>query len=230
MGKKNKLAKFAAILSYPNVVESYDMNADLLTIAPGEEVDLRGRWKSDFFQKDQPLCLELACGKGDYAHGLGRMYPDKNYLGVDIKGNRIWKGALRAIEEERDNVKFLRTRIERIEKFFDEGEVDEIWITFPDPFLRKSKVNRRLTSHYFLNKYMYLLPSGASIHLKTDSPQLYAFSQESLAGFEGVDLVEDIADIYAQSSIKKELEIKTFYEHMHLEDGRTIYYLRAVKK
>lgn len=227
MGKKNKLGKFADILSYPNVVESYDMDQQNLIAGPGKEVDLRGRWNKDFFNESKPICLELACGKGDYSLGLAQLDSTKNYLGVDIKGNRIWKGATRALEENIQNVGFLRTRIERITRFFDKGEVDEIWITFPDPFPRKSKVNRRLTSHFFLEKYMYLLNSGCKVHLKTDAQDLFAFSLESIESHPGFELEEVIPDVYKLEEVPKFLSIKTFYEKMHLEDDRTISYLRA---
>ena len=227
MGKKNKLGKFADILSYPNVVECYDMDQQNLIAAPGKEVDLRGRWNSDFFPVNRPICVELACGKGDYSLGLAKLDGSKNYLGVDIKGNRIWKGATRALEGNLENVGFLRTRIERITNFFDPGEMHEIWITFPDPFPRKSKVNRRLTSHFFLDKYTYLLNSGCKVHLKTDAQDLFAFSLESIESHPSFELEEVVPNVYELEEIPDYLKIQTFYEKMHLEDGRTISYLRA---
>jgi len=226
MAKKNKLQKFADILSFPNVIESYDMKSDLLTLNLGDQKLMAGKWNDEFFKNDHPICLELACGKGDYALALSQLNPQINYLGVDIKGNRIWKGAQRALNEDIKNVGFLRTRIERLDTFFQHEEVKEIWITFPDPFPKKSKVNRRLTSHYFLDIYKKVLPKGAFVHLKTDARSLYEFTLESIDTHPDYSFDLVIEDVYAEKEITPELEIKTFYEKGHLEAGKMISYLR----
>lgn len=226
MSRRNKLQRFADILSYPNVYENFDPNNAILLGKEGEEVNLKGHWNEKHFKNDNPLVLELACGRGEYALALARKYPNKNFLGVDIKGARIWQGATFALNESLTNVAFLRTRIEIIDSFIDKNEIDEIWITFPDPFLRESKSNRRLTSHFFLNKYKSLLKSEHLIHLKTDSPELYAFSLESIESFEGAELIHHKDDIYSQELENEDLEIKTYYEKMHLENELTIKYIR----
>ena len=226
MSKRNKLQKFAEILALPNVFENFDPKAPQLLGQHGEAVNLKGRWRTGHFQKDRPITLELACGKGDYTLGLARRFPDRNFIGVDIKGARIWKGATTAHEEGLDNVAFLRTRIEQIAYFFEPGEVEEIWITFPDPFLKKSKTNRRLTAPRFLSEYRKILRDGGLVHLKTDERVLYDFSLEVLNSFDGVEMLYQRDDIYAHPLDFPELEIKTFYEKMHLADGRTIKYIR----
>jgi tRNA (guanine-N7-)-methyltransferase len=226
MSKRNKLQKFAELLSFPNVYENFDAKAPQLTGANGDEVDLKGKWNEQHFQNDHPITLELACGGGEYTLGLGRMYPERNFIGVDIKGARIWKGARVALAEELNNVAFLRTRIEQIAHFFAPGEVDEIWITFPDPFLRKSKANRRLTSGRFLETFRKILKPGGLIHLKTDEPNLYAFTLEVLAESTTYELLYQDDDIYSKPLPIPELDIKTYYEGMHLEAGKTIKYVR----
>ncbi|MEN0004919.1 MAG: tRNA (guanosine(46)-N7)-methyltransferase TrmB [Bacteroidota bacterium] len=226
MSKRNKLQKFAELLAFPNVYENFDAKNPELLGANGEPAVLKGEWAKKHFKNDHPITLELACGKGDYTLGLARMYPERNFIGVDIKGARIWKGAGTALEEQLNNVAFLRTRIEQIEHFFKAGEIQEIWITFPDPFLRKSKSNRRLTAPSFLARYTNLLPQNGLVHLKTDSPELYAFTLESLAETPNAKPLYHDNDIYAKALPIPELELKTFYERMHLADGRTIKYVR----
>lgn len=226
MSRRNKLQRFADILSYPNVFENFDPHKAILLGHEGEEINLKGNWKSKHFKNDNSLVLELACGRGEYALALARKYPNKNFIGVDIKGARIWQGATIALNENLNNVAFLRTRIEIIESFVDKNEIDEMWITFPDPFLRESKSNRRLTSHYFLNKYKEILNPDHVIHLKTDSPELYAFSLESLKSFDGAKIIYQNDNIYTQELENPDLEIKTYYERMHLKNELTIKYLR----
>ena len=173
MSKRDKLQKFAELLSYPNVYENFNPMAPQLTGINGEPVEMKGRWSEKHFHNDNPIVLELACGRGEYTLGMGRISPNRNFIGVDVKGARIWKGAGAALEENLENVAFLRTRIEQLSLFFEPGDVSEIWITFPDPLLRESKAIRRLTTLRILDTYKKsLLPDGL-IHLKTDLPNLY---------------------------------------------------------
>ena len=225
MAGRNKLQKFSEILAFPNVYENFD-NAELtLTGANGAIVDMKGNWNAVHFKNNNPITLELACGRGEYALALGRMFPDRNFIGVDIKGARIHQGARVAIEENLTNVAFLRTRIEFIEHFFGANEIADIWITFPDPFLRESKSNRRLTSSIFLNKYKQFLQHNGLIHLKTDSPVLYDFTLEILQNTEGSHLEIADPDFYAKPLIMKELEVKTYYEKKNIANS-TMKYIR----
>lgn len=208
MGHK-KLIRFEEIKTFPNVL-----------IFPKE---IKGEWVSKHFQNKFPLTLELACGKGEYTVGMARRFKNKNFVGVDIKGNRIWKGAKTALEDEVSNAAFLRIQIDHIADYFAENEVADIWITFPDPFLRKSKAKKRLTHLRFLHQYKKILQSGGRIHLKTDSPELYKFTQDVIAESHCI-LHKDLPDVY-ENEPDELLKIKTFYEKMHLENGRTIRYL-----
>ena len=227
MSNRNKLKKFSEILSFGNVYENYTPKAPQLTMREGVTAELRGKWAELHFGNSHPITLELACGRGEYTLALAACHKERNYIGVDIKGARIWKGARIALEKELHNVAFLRTRIEQIDLFFGRGEVDEIWITFPDPFLRKSKSNRRLTSIPFLHRYKNILSPGGTIHLKTDDPTLYAFSLESIDAHPDYSLLYHDDDIYARPLPIPELNFKTYYENMHLEHGKTIKYIRA---
>ena len=226
MGRKNKLKKFAEILAFPNVYECYDVQAPVLVGSGMQKAELQGRWQSAHFQNTHPITLELACGGGEYTVELARRFPDRNFIGVDVKGNRIWKGAKRALQENIANAAFLRTRIEIIDRFFAPGEVDEIWITFPDPFPRGSKENRRLTSAFFLEKYRHILQTGGLVHLKHDDPDFYAFTLETIAADERNQLLYKNDDIYAGALEFPELGIQTLYESFHLAAGKTIKYVR----
>jgi tRNA (guanine-N7-)-methyltransferase len=226
MSRRNKLQKFAEVLSFPNVYENYDASTPILTGENGATIDLKGRWNELHFKSQHPITLELACGKGDYTLGLAKRFPDRNFIGVDVKGARIWRGAKTALEQNLQNVAFLRTRIERISNFFAPDEVNEIWITFPDPFLPKRKANRRLTSIPFLDEYRKILKPGGFIHLKTDEPNLYEFTLETLSIQTALRLLYHDHDIYAKPLPLPELEIKTFYEKQHLAAGKTIKYVR----
>ncbi len=225
MSKRNKLQKFAEMSEFPNVYENFDVGRPVLHTAGGAEVEMSGLWASRHFGNNCPITLELACGRGEYTLGLARMYPQRNFIGVDIKGARIWKGASTALAENLPNAAFLRTRIELLEQFFTPGEIQDIWITFPDPFLRKSKSNRRLTSPRFLAMYSRLLAPGGAVHLKTDSPELYEFTLETLAEFPGINILNQNADIYGSRLPLPELALKTYYEYMHLAEGKTIKYV-----
>jgi tRNA (guanine-N7-)-methyltransferase len=227
MSKRNKLQKFAEVLQLPNVYENFDPHNPQLTAGYGRVVDLKGQWAAQHFGNDQAIVLELACGRGEYSLALARRNPERNFIGVDIKGARIWKGATIAQDEGLSNVAFLRTRIEQVDLFFAEGEVQEIWITFPDPFPQKGKSNRRLTAPRFLDKYRKLLKPGGLIHLKTDDPGLFEFTLETLAATPGARIHFQDADIYGLERLPyPELEVKTYYEAMHLEAGKTIKYVR----
>ncbi len=226
MGKKNKLKKFAEILSFQNVYENYDPKYPRLVSGMDMEVDLKGKWAAQHFKNTNAITLELACGRGEYTVALAEAYPDKNFIGVDVKGARIWKGAAQALEKNLNNAAFLRTRIEQIHLFLDQDEVDEIWITFPDPFLRESKDKKRLTSSKFLDLYKKIIKKGGIVHLKTDSPVLYDFTLETLQKYEGSNILYQNDDIYASELAFKELEFKTYYEQEHLKAGKTIKYVR----
>ncbi len=191
-----------------------------------EEFALKGNWNQLHFKNNHPITLELACGGGEYTVNLARMYPERNFIGVDVKGARIWKGATQSKNENLANAAFLRCRIEQIHEFFEQGEIDEIWITFPDPFLRDSKENRRLTSSFFLNQYRKILKKGGVVQLKTDSSPLYEFTLETIAQDDNCELFYHENDIYSQALIMPELEVKTYYEKMHLENGLKIKFIR----
>jgi tRNA (guanine-N7-)-methyltransferase len=207
MGQK-KLIRFAELETFPNVLQFPEAMA--------------GKWNA-FFQNNNPITLELACGKGEYAVGLGRIYPQRNFIGIDLKGNRIWVGAKKAIQENLHNVAFLRTQIDRITEYFAKDEVKEIWITFPDPQLRFSKAKKRLTHPKFLRLYQQLLTPDGLIHLKTDSPDLYQFTQ-TVIEFYGCPLHAASDDVMALQHIKEELKIKTHYESLDIAGSNKIYY------
>ncbi len=226
MSKRNKLQKFAELLTFPNVFENFDAGQPQLTSENGEALDWKGKWATGYFKNEQPITLELACGRGEYTLGLARLYPSRNFIGVDVKGARIWKGARIALAEGLQNVVFLRTRIEQIAYFFAPAEISEIWITFPDPFLKDSKSNRRLTSANFLKEYRKIQKKDGIVHLKTDSPELYEFTLETLQEDPKIQLLYHDSDIYSKPLPFPELELKTYYEAMHLSEGKTIKYVR----
>lgn len=226
MSRRNKLQKFAELRDFPNYYQNENPEAPGLTGLGGAPVDLRGCWLSDHFKNSNPLTLELACGRGEYTVALAQRLPNRNFLGVDIKGARIWKGARIALAEGLGQVAFLRTRIEQIDLFFAPEEVSEIWITFPDPFLRQCKANRRLTAPSFLDRYRRFLKSGGTVHLKTDDRQLYDFTLDTIAAYPQAQLLYHDNDIYSKPLPMPELEIKTYYEQMHLHKGKTIKYVR----
>ena len=212
VSKLNKLQKFEALKTLPNVLEFPE--------------NIKGRWHSDFFKNDNPIVLELACGKGDYTLAMSKIFPNKNFIGIDIKGARIWKGAVIADDQLLSNVCFLRIYIEQLTDYFKKEEVSEIWITFPDPFIKKSKIRKRLTSERFLNMYNELLPENGKVHLKTDSALLYEFTLESIRA-KNVNINMMSADIYSGPAEKNELlKIQTYYERMHLKEGRKIHYVQ----
>jgi tRNA (guanine-N7-)-methyltransferase len=222
---KNKLFKFSQLREFPHVYENYDPKKPQL-VQCGIDVDMKGKWATDHFQNANPIVLELACGRGEYTEALSEAYPDVNHIGVDIKGARIWKGASDTLQKGIKNAAFLRTRIEQLDLFFAENEVSGIWITFPDPFLRGSKENKRLTSSRFLDLYKKILQPGAIIHLKTDDPTLFQFTLDTLHDYSGAVIHYQSFDIYAHPLAYEALNYKTWYEKNHLADGRKIKYIR----
>jgi tRNA (guanine-N7-)-methyltransferase len=213
---KKKLQRFADMETFPHVVQP------LFEDVFGKDYKLKNNWKKDFFRNDNPVVLELGCGKGEYTVGLARRFPSKNFIGIDIKGSRMWKGARMALAEKLANVGFLRTRIELIGSFFGAGEVDEIWITFPDPQLKKKR--KRLTSARFLNTYSNFLKENGRIHLKTDSTVLYQYTYE-LAKYNQLPLHVHTRDLYHSGLETDILGIQTFYERQFLDKGMKITYL-----
>lgn len=212
---KNKLKKFGEMNTFPNVFQ-YPF-----AVLQAGSFPLRGKWK-EHFGNDNPIVLELGCGKGEYAVGLARKFPDRNFIGVDIKGARMWTGAKQALEQNVPNVAFLRTSIELIASFFVAGEVSEIWITFPDPQMKKA--GKRLTSTRLLSLYRKILKPGGLIHLKTDSPFLYAYTS-ALVEQNGFEVEVSTDNIYSSGLADDILEIRTFYERQWLARGLTIKYI-----
>ncbi len=208
MGQK-KLIRFAELNTFPNVLQF--------------PKDMPGSW-SIFFKNNNPITLELACGKGEYALGLGQLHPGRNFIGIDLKGNRIWVGAKKALQQNLGNVAFLRTQIDQLSEYFADAEVSEIWITFPDPQLRTSKAKKRLTHPKFLRLYQQILVPGGLIHLKTDSPDLYQFTKLVIELY-GCILHNDIDNVYSQEKIVDELKIKTHYESLDIAGSNRIHYL-----
>ena len=210
---KDKLRRFAEIATFDNVIE----------LESGKP--LKGNWARQQFKNNHPLILELGCGKGEYTVNLARLYPEKNFIGIDYKGNRIWRGAKTAIEENIPNVAFLRIQIENLLDYFSEQEVDEIWITFPDPQPQVSREKKRLTSPRFLEKYKQILKKGAPVHLKTDSDLLYAYTCEKISELGLITEVQS-DDLYASGLSDEVLSIKTYYEKRYLAQNKNINYLK----
>ena len=208
MGQK-KLQRFAELLTFSNVLQF--------------PKDMAGKWK-EYFKNDHPITLELACGKGEYAVGLGQLYPEKNFVGIDLKGNRIWVGAKKAIQQNLHNVAFLRTQIDQITEYFDANEVAEIWITFPDPQLRLSKAKKRLTHPKFLRLYQQFLQPGGIINLKTDSPDLFNFTLQVITLY-GCIIHEKMDNVYQTPGLNESLKIKTHYESLDIAGSQRIHYI-----
>jgi len=213
---KRKQERFKIIEDRENVIE------------PTKSVyhQIKGHWHSIYFKNEKPITVELACGRGEYAVGLGKLFPDKNFIGIDIKGERIWKGSTMAVEFKLSNVAFLRTQILLIENFFGEHEIDEVWMTFPDPRPRKRDVKRRLTSPRFIDMYKKLLKPEGFVRLKTDNTMLFDYTLEELQKRSDIKDLEFTKDIY-QSDLRPEcFDIKTKYEQEFSAKGETIKYLR----
>ena len=218
---KGKLAKFAEMETFNNV---FQYPYSVIDNVPFE---MKGKWREEFFKNDNPIVLELGCGKGEYAVGMARMFPNINFIGVDIKGARMWTGAKAAIEEGLPNVAFLRTNIEIIDRFFADGEVQEIWLTFSDPQMKNER--KRLTSTYFMERYRRFLVDGGLIHLKTDSNFLFTYTKEMVKENKlEVEMCTD--DLYhaidLDEGTKSILGIRTYYESMWLERGLNIKYIK----
>lgn len=215
---KNKLKRFEENDTFPNIIQpKFDE-------VFRKEHPIKGKWHETFFKNDKPIVLELGCGKGEYTIGLSRQYPEKNFIGVDIKGARIWRGAKTAIENSMENVAFIRTRIENITSFFAKDEVSEIWITFPDPQLKRINALKRLTSSVFLGMYKTILKPQGLIHLKTDSQELHQYTK-SLAELNEFKVHSCTNDLYSTVKDDPILSIRTFYEQQFLDQGKTITYI-----
>lgn len=213
---KRKLERFKIIEERSNVIER---SKDLYET-------IKGHWRRDYFHNDHPITLELACGRGEYSVNLARTFPEKNFIGVDIKGERIWKGSTLAVEQNLANVAFLRTPILLIENFFDPGEVDEIWITFPDPRPRKRDIKRRLTSPRYLDAYKRLVKSGSYIRLKTDNTPLFEYTLETIQERNDVYDLRWTTDLYNDELRPECFDIKTRYEEHFTALGERVKYLR----
>lgn len=209
MGQK-KLERFSEINSFNNVLQ--------------HPANMPGNWHL-FFKNDHSVTLELACGKGEYTVALAEKYPDQNFIGIDIKGNRIWRGAKTALESGLTNAAFLRIEIDAIDRYFSVAEVNEIWITFPDPQLRLSKIKKRLTHPKFLRLYRQILKPGGAMHLKTDSPALYHFTKAVIEMYD-LSLITDYNDVYAVENLHTDLMIKTHYESLDIAQSNKIFYLK----
>lgn len=218
MGSKNKLKRFSENESFSNVIQPQRE-----AIINGFE--LKGMWNT-FFKNDNPIVLELGCGKGEYSVELARRFPEKNFIGIDIKGARFWRGAKTALEENLNNVAFLRTQIELIDLLFGQHEVAEIWITFPDPQIKYRRTKHRLTNTSFLTKYAAILAPKGYIHLKTDSEFMHGYTLGLLHGL-GFEVMYANHDVYKNEGSPKEvLEIQTFYENQYLDKGKAITYIQ----
>ena len=216
---KNKLQKFEAMNRYPHVFQ-YPFSA-----LQEKAFEMKGRWNELFFRNDHPVVIELGCGKGEYTVGLAKLYPEKNFIGIDIKGARMWNGATQSFLDKMTNVAFLRTHIEWIDRFFAPGEISEIWITFPDP--QMAKVNKRMTSTRFMQLYSRILKENGIIHLKTDSPFMYAYTSAMIqANRLPVEVKTD--DLYHSRLVDTILSIQTFYEQQWLDRGMSIKYIRFI--
>lgn len=219
MGSKNKLRRFKENETFANVLQP--SREEVFDNA----LDLKGNWKANFFKNSNPLVLELGCGKGEYSVNLARKYPDKNFLGIDIKGARFWRGAKTALEEKLENVGFLRIQIELLAYCFDEDEVDEIWITFPDPQIKYKRTKHRLTNQTFLDLYRNVLKPNGLMHLKTDSEFMHGYTLGLLHGMDE-EITYAHHDVYGNNMSPKEVtEIQTFYEQQYLDKGKKITYL-----
>jgi tRNA (guanine-N7-)-methyltransferase len=220
VGSKNKLKRFKENETFKNVIQP--TREELVK----KDFVLKGKWNKDFFKNDNPLVLELGCGKGEYSVELGRKYPNKNFIGIDIKGARFWRGAKTALEENITNVGFLRTQIELVDHAFAPNEVDEIWITFPDPQIKYKRTKHRMTNSDFLQRYKSILKPDGVVNLKTDSEFMHGYTLGLLQGA-GHEILYANHDVYKQEGSPEEVtSIQTFYESQYLEQNKPITYIR----
>mgnify|MGYP006146500133 CR=1 FL=1 len=223
---KDKLRKWAENANFNHVFEP-----DLQEAVQGADNALKGDWAKEVFLNDNPITLELGCGKGEYTVGLAKKYPNRNFIGVDIKGHRFWRGAKTALEESLPNVAFLRTKLEFIDKYFDKDEVSEIWLTFSDPQPKDEKGTKRITSPVYIERYKKILKTGSLINVKTDSVLLYDLSREGYLE-NGYNILQDSQDVYGvlvndvDEDLREALEIKTYYEKRWLSEGKKIHFLQ----
>lgn len=220
MGSKNKLKRFKENETFENVIQP--SREEIVN----QTYPLKGKWTSEFFKNEKPLILELGCGKGEYTVGLAKRYPEYNFLGIDIKGARFWRGAKTALEEGIDNAKFLRTQIELVNQIFAPSEVHEIWITFPDPQIKYQRSKHRMTNPDFLKKYHQILKPEGVVHLKTDSEYMHGYTLGLLQG-SGHEILYAHHDIYKNTEAPEEIvSIQTFYEAQYLKQGKPITYTK----
>lgn len=210
---KDKLRRYAEIATFPTAFD--------------RSCTLKGKWNSDYFKNDQPIVLELGCGRGEYTIDQALLHPHKNFIGIDVKGARLWRGAKTAFEESIPNAAFLRIQIEHLENYFEKNEVSEIWITFPDPQPQLSREKKRLTSLRFLNHYRAILVEGGSVHLKTDNLVLYGYTLETIAK-NNLHLKRNTDHLYAADFLDDTLSIKTTYEKKYLQQGIRIKYIEFI--
>ncbi|TRZ43320.1 tRNA (guanosine(46)-N7)-methyltransferase TrmB [Robertkochia solimangrovi] len=220
MGSKNKLKRFKENETFANVIQP--SRDEIIS----DKFSFKGQWNAQFFKNDKPIVLELGCGKGEYSVGLAKLFPEKNFIGIDIKGARFWRGAKTAIEEGLSNVGFLRSQIELIDHIFEENEVSEIWITFPDPQIKFKRTKHRLTNMEFLNKYRRILKPDGIMHLKTDSEFMHGYTLGLLHGL-GEEVLYANHHVYRNEGSPKEVtSIQTFYEAQYLEQNKPITYIK----
>lgn len=220
MGSKNKLKRFKENENFKNVIQP-----EREEVCAGN-FPLKGKWQQDFFRNNNPVILELGCGKGEYSVALAQRFPGKNFIGIDIKGARFWRGAKTAIEDNLENVAFLRTQIELIDQLFAENEVEEIWITFPDPQIKYRRTKHRLTNSDFLQKYKKILVPDGVVNLKTDSEFMHGYTLGLLHG-EGHEILHANHDVYKDTYSPEEVvEIQTFYEKQYLKQGKPITFIK----
>ncbi|WP_027076927.1 tRNA (guanosine(46)-N7)-methyltransferase TrmB [Maribacter antarcticus] len=218
MGSKNKLKRFKENETFKNVLQPTRAEVE-------QGFSQRGTW-SEHFGNNNPIVLELGCGKGEYTVGLAKLFPEKNFVGIDIKGARFWRGAKTALEDGLDNVAFLRSQIELLDLLFAENEVSEIWITFPDPQIKYKRTKHRMTNQVFLDRYKKVLKPNALMHLKTDSEFMHGYTLGLLQGI-GHEIIYANHDVYKNEGSPKEvLELQTFYENQYLEKGKPITYIQ----
>ncbi len=215
---KDKLKRFNENLSFTNLIQPK-------MVFPPEDHELKGRWKSDFFRNNNPIILELGCGRGEYTVNLALKFPEKNFIGVDWKGARLWRGAKTAFEDKMSNVGFLRIQIQNIYAFFGKEEIEEIWITFPDPKPLKSDENKRLTSKRFLNLYRQFMIADGIVNLKSDSKEFFDYTMEIISE-ENLSVIYSDEDVYSKADIDELLLIQTTYEKVWLKQGSKICFLK----